>query len=478
MYSCEVMEFGAAVNIGYLERILFIDCYSIYSEDGEVIKNINIDRFNDVIRISDGAVWVTSLGNPEHVFTTKIELSNLSAASILHHSYSNGVARVGNRFFEVTGRRDKTKIICVSECSGSVEFPIPRLKRSVFSYKNYIYALDQDNSVYCFDENLMPIWVVKNISAINTSNLYLDHPIFFNEFVICNLGRFPSDEESSFHVHAYDVSTGKKVWGVVLDSPLQSGFLVKGKLYLSTERFFFRLNALDGIIEVKQEFFYKTSDGKPAVISAVYPVKDGLLCFNHQNHFIELRAPDAQMILQIIKLPETYSYSFNSSPPVLEYDGKYYLVLDHLVLGLNPMKSAVAILTPSSNAVKNCDALLESRPPYTVEPIKDKLGKNGYLVKMKGDDHNKIIRYACVVLKELAFKSGVTRLLEFETRDKNNSGSLILELDTSQLELSKTNKNWNEIFSVIKDRTELELKDSHVLAGDGESYFQVELKVV
>lgn len=478
MYLCDVIEFGAAVKMGYSGRILLVDCYSIYNERGEVIKNIDIDRFNDVIRISDEAVWVTSLGNPEHVFTTKIELSNLGATSTLPHSYSNGVARLGNRFFGVTGRRDKTKIACISECNGSVEASIPRLKNAVFSYRNYIYAFDQDNSVYCFDSNLTPIWYVKNISTINTSNLYLYHPIFFNEFIIFNLGKFSSDNDNSFHINAYDINTGKTAWAIVLDSPLQSSFLVEDRLYLSTEKFFFRLNALSGAVEIKQEFFYRTFDDKPAVISAVYPVKDGLLCFNHQNHFIELRTPDAKLILQTIKLPETYSYSFNSNPPVLESDEKYYLTLDHLVLGLNPMKSAVAILTPSSSAKKESDAVLECRPPYSVELIKDKAGRNAFLVKMNGDDHSKIIRYACVLLKELAFKSGVTRLFEFEARDKNNSGLLVLEINTSQLEAANANKNWNEIFSVIKDRTELELKDSHVLAGDGESYFQVELKVV
>src|SRR5690606_11545417 len=115
-------------------------------------------------------------------------------------------------------------------------------------------------------------------------------------------------------------------------------------------------------------------------------------CFYEQSKFIEVRTKDAKSVLQKITLPETL-FVFPSEPDVFEHSGRYYFGLEHQVMWLNPMKSAQAVLTLDNAAPEDCEATFESRPPYTVEPIKDSNGKNGFYVRMEGDDPDKIIRY-------------------------------------------------------------------------------------
>jgi hypothetical protein len=147
-------------------------------------------------------------------------------------------------------------------------------------------------------------------------------------------------------------------------------------------------------------------------------------------------------------------------------------------MGLNPMKSAIAVLTPDATAPENCDAQLEQRLPYIVESFTDPKGKNALRVHMGGDDANKIIRYAHVLLKELAFRTGLTTFFEFEARDKKNAGTLQLEIDVSELSTDKDKNQWFDMFSVIKTRVESELKTNDILAGDGKSEYKVTVSVV
>lgn len=475
MYSCEVIEFGSSIEVKLVEDILYIDCYSIYNDKGYPIKDINIDRFGDSIHVINNELWITFSSDPQNIHAKRVDIESLDYVSNLPHAYSKGIVKTENRYFEVVGRRENTKITCISEAAVTVN--IPWLKHELFSNKNKIFVFDRNGGLFCFDSALNSVWSIKCEKRITTTNLNLYHPIFFNDSIICNLGRGNADGDNDFHVCSYNTITGNVICNLVLESPLQSSFLVGEYLYFSTQRYFYKVFAVDGCVEIKHEIIYETFDKKDSVISAVYPVKDGILCFNHQNHFVELRSEDAKTVLQKIKLPETYAYSLLSSPPVLEFGENYYFGLDHLVVGLNPMKSAVAVLTIDRDAPQYCDATLESRPPYLIEVVKGAAGKNEHLVKMTGNDHNKILRYAHVVLKEIAFKCGVTRLFEFDSRDKNHGGVIILEIDTSALEKPQSITNWDSFFSVIKNRVETELRDSHVLAGDGESHFTVELQI-
>ncbi len=421
---------------------------------------------------ADGGAWIETKDETGRITSKHLSFSDWKIDTLKDHRYSSDSVTIDRKLFNVEGKRKETKIASYLNEKEIKSINIPGLELALKIHGDFLYAYT-NQTVYCLDVDLNIIWTAGLVDEILSVYVEFDGSEEKNSVLLVYSG----SDSTSYEFRAYAPNTGELMWRHQDSTKATSIQCNIGELYICVNGVFIKLNLLTGNVDANQPLFFERDDGNQVPIISVFPIKNGILCFYEDENFIEIRTEDAIDILQKIILPES-SYIFPSDPNVLEHSGKYYIGLGHQVLGLNPMKSAVAILSPDNTASEDHQAFFESRPPYTVAPIKDKLGKNAYLVKMEGDDGNKIIRYACVVLKELAFKSGVTRFFEFETRDKNNAGLLSLEINTSQLQASGFAKNWSEVFAVIKERTELELKDSHVLAGDGESYFQVELKVV
>ena len=99
---------------------------------------------------------------------------------------------------------------------------------------------------------------------------------------------------------------------------------------------------------------------------------------------------------------------------------------------------------------------------------------------MQGDDPDKIIHCAHVVLKEIAIKTGVAFGYEFEgLHDPLHAGKLFLEIDITGLEPKETTKEeWLERFSIIKTRMDDELFAGRVAAGNKKNRYRVILSVI
>ena len=480
MYLCEVKEFGsnAVVNIAE-SKLVFIDNYYIYNEDPNPLIEINFDPYNDELWCAYDGVWINTEDDNGVTIARRINIELQCFDREKKHLYQDGVVEINGFFYVVEGRREKTTIFSYDQNSKKIsKKSMPWLRSALLEHMNFLYACDIEGNTYCFDLELNELWNAKKSKRVHSSNVCLSYLIGFDDLIIVNVGEDKTDARGNFEINAYKFDTGELVWQQIVETSPESNNLVGDKLYLSVNDRFIKIDAKTGKIELDVVFGYKTFDEQKGSVSVVYPVEQGLLCFNHQNHFIELRSHDATTILQTVKLPETYAYHLSVKPPVIEHEGKIYFALGHLVMGLNPMKSAIAVLTPDATAPANCEAQLEQRPPYTVESFKDEKGKNALRVRMGGNDAHKIMRYAHVVLKELAFRTGLTSFFEFETRDKKNARILELEIDTSELPTDKNKEQWLEHFGVLKTRVESELKTNDILAGDGKSNYQVTVSVV
>lgn len=481
MYSCNIIEFASSSHVGIAceTSLVFTDQYCIY--DNALTPRLELPQNSGDTWVSSNGIWINTDAPTQYskITSKRISINTWTFDDVRSHKCTDWNAEIEGTVFVVEDCADAEVIIAYNKESKQInKIEFERLRGCLVAHKNCLYASERDGSIYCLDSNLIVLWKDKKNKSIYSSNSNLRFPIPFDGLVINNVGEDKTGARGNFEINAYKFDTGELVWQQIVETSPESNNLVGDKFYLSVNDRFIKIDAKTGKIELDVVFGYKTFDEQKGSVSVVYPVEQGLLCFNHQNHFIELRSHDATTILQTVKLPETYAYHLSVKPPVIEHEGKIYFALGHLVMGLNPMKSAIAVLTPDATAPANCEAQLEQRPPYTVESFKDEKGKNALRVRMGGNDAHKIMRYAHVVLKELAFRTGLTSFFEFETRDIKNAGILELEIDTSELPTEKNKEQWLEHFGVLKTRVESELKTNDILAGDGKSNYQVTVSVV
>ena len=471
MFSCEVREFGVGgervVVNGHLYRR---DSYFFYDENLHPLHPVDPDLYG-ILYVDDGA-WIEYKDVTGKITAKHLCFDGWKVDEVKNHRYCEGAVNVGGKIFVVDGRRKDRKIVVCRDNEEISAINIPWVDRHLGLHGDLVYGY-ADKTIYCFDSELKSIWTVELDAEIISMYIEVDASDKRNAVLAVYFG----SESTSYGLLTRRVDTGALLWERKFGAKASGLQRKEGKIYFCCNGEFIRLNALTGILEVSQLLSYEKADGNCFAVSAVVPIENGILCFYEQNKFIEVRTEDAKNLLQKISLPETL-FVFPFEPEVLEYRGKYYFGLEHQVMWLNPMKSAQAVLTLDSSAPENHVAIFENRPPYTVEPIKDAKGKNGFYIRMDGDDPDKIIRYANVVLKEHAYMYGKPSAVEFETRDHENAGSVILEISTNKLSGDKPLSEWTEIFSVIKMRTEDELLTSRVKAGDGESDFVIDLRVI
>lgn len=470
MFLCEVREFGVpgrfAIVNGHLYRQ---DRYFFYDENLHPIHPFYKNTY-DIFYVEDGA-WIENIDAEGKITAKHLSFNGWKIDLIKNHRYCADCVTINGKIFYVDGKRKDKKIVSYIDNKEVTTINVPRIDYSLKSHNDYVYGYSI-KTVYCFDSELKAVWTAELDAEIFSIYVGLSISDEKNAVLLVYFG----SDSTSYGFRAYQWDTGVLLWERKIDAKASGIQSTKGKLYFCYKGIFIRLNALTGEPEVNQQLSYENADGSHCPIITVVPIKSGILCFYKQSKFIEVRADDAKCLIQKIVLPETL-FVFPSEPRIFEYSGRYYFGLEQQVMWLNPMKSAQAVLTLDNSAPANCEAKFESRPPYAVESIKDARGKNGFHVRMGGEDSDKIIRYANIVLKELAYMNGKTSEIEFESRDHDNAGFIVVEIDTSSLPDNKPLSEWAEIFSVIKNRTEDELTTSEVKAGDGESNYSIELRV-
>ncbi|WP_323816595.1 hypothetical protein [Cellvibrio sp. NN19] len=471
MFLCKISEFGSPQEIVIANnRLYWRDKYFFYDEYLHPLHAVDTDLYG-IFYVDDGA-WIEYKDGTGKIIAKHLTFDAWGIGAVKNHRYCYGSVTIGEKIFVVDGRRKDKKILLCCGDNEVASVNIPWVERYLKAYGKLIYAY-AGQTIHCFDSSLKSVWSEELDAEVLSTYIEVDTSNEMNAILIVYFG----SDSTSYGLRAYRSDNGDLVWERKFEAKASGVKISEGKIYLCCKGVFIRLNALAGTTEVDQLLSFEKDDGSWFSISAVVPIKNKILCFYEQSKFIEVRTKDAKILLQKITLPETL-FVFPSEPSVLEHAGRYYFGLEHQVMWLNPMKSAHAVLRLDNAAPEDCEATFESRPPYTVEPIKDSNGKNGFYIRMEGDDPEKIIRYANVVLKELAYMNGKTSEIEFESRDHDNAGVIILEVNTNNLPSNRNISEWTEIFSVIKERTEDELSINGVKAGDGESNFVIDLRVL
>lgn len=479
MYSILIKEFGMA------SRPILVGCRLCFA-DRYGVQNIgygscfSFEKSPSSTSFYRDLFWVSYRNEDDTLYSQGVKSDSWDIVSHKKHYAGIGTPVIGENWY--VGEGDPQKIVQYNENSEKVsELSFERkVYGDLVEYKTLLYSVQVGGGICCVSQRMKTIWMTTSSKQVFSRDFSIKYPMFFEELVIVNLGEDDTVDRGSFEINAYQYNTGELIWQVIVEGSPNSSHLVDDKLYVCVNDRFRRIDALTGQIEIDELFDYKTFDGKPSSIGAVYPLgPDTILCCGAVSQILEIRTADTKSVIQTIQLPETYCYS-GEKPPVF-FEEKIYLSLDHIVtIPFNLMKSGIAVLSPNTNAHKNEIAQLEARVPYIVEPAKDDAGNNAHKIIMQGDDPDKIIHCAHVVLKEIAIKTGVAFGYEFEgLHDPLHAGKLFLEIDITGLEPKETTKEeWLERFSIIKTRMDDELFAVRVAAGNKKNRYRVILSVI
>lgn len=479
MYSPLIKEFGVVskpVLVG--SQLYFVDRYGV--KNTSYVSYLSFEKPPSSTSFYRDLFWISYRNEDGTLCSYGIKCDSWDIVDNKKHYAGMGTPVIENNWY--VGEGDPQKIVQYNDNSEKLsELSFERkVYGDLVEYKTLLYSVQVGGGICCATKSMKDVWMTTSSKQVFSRAFSVKYPMFFEELAIVNLGEDDTFERGSFEINAYQYNTGELIWQVIIETSPNSSHLADGKLYVCVNNRFRRIDALTGQIEIDETFDYKTFDGNPASIGAVYPLgNDTILCSSAESQILEIRTADAKSIIQTIQLPETYCYS-GERPPVFAED-EIYLSLDHIVtIPFNLMKSGIAVLSPKTNASKNETAHLEERVPYTVEPAKDDAGNNAHKIVMRGDDPNKIIHCAHVVLKELAIKTGVAFGYEFEgLHDPLHAGKLFLEIDTSGLTPGETTKEeWLERFSIIKTRVDDELFTGRVAAGNKKNRYRVVLSVI
>jgi hypothetical protein len=366
-------------------------------------------------------------------------------------------------------------------------------RMSFVCQQSHVFVRDGSGNLICFDFELNELWRHATNKQISSRCLVNEAAMVLDDLVIFNLGESYDDEhasQSDFEIVGFHAASGTIAWRHVLAvtkpentdkrnidqryGTFTMAQLFGNKVYLCLYGRLIRLDGKTGAVELDTTIPYQTFDGKPFGVSHVYPVAQGLLCFNRRGHQIELRSADAQTILQTIELQ--HGFCPDSMP--LEHQGQLYFSLLHQNDFENYIKLAFATLTPDASAPAVLRALAEGRPPTTVEKIKDGR-KFGNLVRIGGDDASQILRYGEIVLRELAFRQGwSTRMPELNEPEAQHNGVLHLQIDYSALQPAAASEaDWLKKFGVIQERVSACLTERKLRTGNRKGFYAVSISV-
>ena len=456
------------------DSLMFFNGSSVYDQDMRMLLDVRLLDRSFGLEIDSQGVWLNEIIS-EGVWRSRSYVLNGSGFPLIEGSNvpflcsSLGVW-VGGRHVGIS-KIGRKHFIRVNDSQGN-ELAVHegRFSGGIVATKEYIFARKNGTAIYCFDYNLNPVWLVssdKMVMSDATLRLYI-----YEDLVILNVGEHVVGERGKFEINAYVLKTGELAWQQIVETSPASSNLIEDKLYVFVGKRFVQIDARTGVVDIDvehgfPEFSFQTNVYK----GAVYPVLQGLLFCDYASQLLQLRSFDGIEILQETKLPETYTVDYRKTP--VELDGKVYIKLWHASLALNPMKSAIAVLSLNESADDSPEVKFEKRPEYTVDH-RDSGGVVSTFVSLTGDDLELMVRYGAVILKEQAFKTGVTPLVEFETRNKSHGGQLGLTVNCSGLlEKGITFDDCEKRFGSLKQRVEEQFKNSGVRAGDGENPFVV-----
>ena len=203
---------------------------------------------------------------------------------------------------------------------------------------------------------------------------------------------------------------------------------------------------------------------------------------------IQIRSSDANQVLQTINIPLPYMPSLTAPT---EFEGSYYLPLQHIDSFNNEMKGGLLVfevdLDIDDQVEIEVEAIIAPRPPISIGLIQNESGDDIYQVAIEHDADkpnptsktlDDLIRFSTIALKETAFKYG-SYTSSTETNN-NHHGQLLLSVKAEVLKKAEglADEELLEKLQVIKERVERNLADTGVRAGDGSSAFLVDIRLV
>jgi hypothetical protein len=383
--------------------------------------------------------------------------------------------------------------VCLSDYSGEIKyFRAGRFHSHLVRNDHLCYVRDRKGQILCIDNELKDVWANEidkrcfSIEIFQTPQLYKE-----KNLVIVNVGEKTDAERGEFELNAYNADNGDLVWQVMLEKTPCSSNLIGDKVYIIVLRQLIIVDASNGEILVNVKHGFRPFDAATSTYQGmVCPMVDSsnLICISPMDRKVQIRSSDASQVLQIINIPLPYMPSLTAPT---EFEGSYYLPLQHIDSFNNEMKGGLlvfqVVFDTDGRIEKEIEASIAPRPPTLVELIKNESGDDVYQVSIEYDalksnaaskTLDDLIRFSTIALKETAFKYG-SYTSSTET-NKNHHGRLLLSVKSGGLQKT-TGLNDEELLEklqVIKERVERNLADTGVQAGDGSNAFVVEIKLV
>lgn len=380
--------------------------------------------------------------------------------------------------------------VYLSDYSGEIKyFRAGRFHSHVVRNDHLCYVRDRKGQMLCVDNELKDVWVNEidkrcfSIEIVQTPQLYKE-----KNLVIVNVGEKTDAERGEFELNAYNADNGALVWQVILEKTPCSSNLIGDKVYIIVLRQLIIVDASNGEILVDVKHGFRPFDAATGTYQGmVCPMVDSsnLICISPMDRKVQIRSSDASQVLTTISIPLPYMPSLKA--PV-EFEGSYYLPLQHIDSFDNEMKGGLLVFQADSDDQfeNEVEAIIAPRPPTLVELIKNESGDDVYCVSIEHDalkpnaaskTLDDLIRFSTIALKETAFKYG-SYTSSTET-NKNHHGQLLLSVKPESLKRTSglNEEQLLEKLQVIKERVERNLADTGVLAGDGSSAFMVDVQL-
>lgn len=358
--------------------------------------------------------------------------------------------------------------------------------------EKYTYIRSNSDEFICLDNQLDTIWSVKfEKKCFSDSINKLPQFLKKADLVIVNVGEKPKEARGEFELNAYNADNGDLAWQIILEETPCSSNLIGDKVYIIVLRQLIIVDANNGeiLVNVKhgfRPFAAATSTYQGMVCPMVN--SSNLICISPMDRKVQIRSLDANQVLQTINIPLPYMPSL--TVPV-EFEGSYYLPLQHIDSFNNGMKGGLLVfevdLGTNDQVEIEVEAIIAPRPPISVELTQNENGDDVYQVSIEHDVDkpnaasktlDNLIRFSTIALKETAFKYGsYTSSTEI---NKNHHGQLLLSVKLGDLKKTAglSNDELLDKLQIIKERVERNLSDTGVQAGDGSSAFVVDIQIV